>query len=220
VNRNAGYDYRNFAAVAIVSQSPIMLVTNASLPVKSVPDLIAYAKARPGQVRYPSPGYGTQPHLLGEMLKGATGADIVHVPYRGSAPSINDLLAGQVQFYFDNIPNLLAYVQAGQLRALALTTEARDPLYPDLPTMAESGLAGFEATYWNGLLAPAGTPASVVDKLNAAANASLASDATQATLRKLGATPKWDTPPNFAAFLAAEARKWAGVAQAANIRVE
>jgi tripartite-type tricarboxylate transporter receptor subunit TctC len=125
-----------------------------------------------------------------------------------------------VHFYFDNVPNLLAHVQAGRLRAIALTTKARDPLYPDLPTMAESGLAGFEATYWNGVLAPAGTPASVVDTLNAAANAGLATAEMQATLRRLGATPKSDTARNFAAFLAAEARQWAAVAKAADIKVD
>jgi tripartite-type tricarboxylate transporter receptor subunit TctC len=220
VNRNAGYDVRNFSAVAIVSMSPLMLVVNAALPVRSVAELIAYAKASPGRVLYPSPGYGTQPHLLGEMFKGATGAEVVHVPYRGSAPSITDLLAGQVHFYFDNVPNLLAHVQAGRLRALALTTIARDPLYPDLPTMAESGLSGFEATYWNGVLAPAGTPAGVIDRLNAAANDGLITAEMQATLRRLGATPKSDTARNFAEFLVAEAAKWATVARAADIKVE
>src|SRR5215470_8681670 len=170
INRNAGYDVKSFAAVAIVSNSPIMLVVNPSVPAKTVPELIAHAKANPGQVRYPSPGYGTQPHLLGEMLRTVADAPVVHIPYRGSAPSITDLIAGQVHFYFDNIPNVLQQVRAGQLRAMALTTEARDPQFPDLPTVAESGLSGFVATYWNGVLAPAGTPAGIVARLNAVIN--------------------------------------------------
>jgi tripartite-type tricarboxylate transporter receptor subunit TctC len=220
INRNAGYVTANFSAVALVSMSPIMLVVNASLPVKSVPELIAYAKANPGKIHYASPGYGTQPHLLGEMLKGATGADIVHVPYRGSAPAITDLIAGQVQIYFDNVPNLLQHVAAGTLRALALTTSTRDPLYPQLPTMAESGQSGLLATYWNGVLAPAGTPPSVIARLNGAINQGLKSADTQAALRKLGAEPKSATPQEFGAFLAAEAQLWAAVAKAADIKVD
>jgi tripartite-type tricarboxylate transporter receptor subunit TctC len=220
VNRNVDYDVRNFSAIAIVSMSPLMLVTHPTLPVKSMAELVAYAKANPGKVRYPSPGYGTQPHLLGELFKVTTGAQVVHVPYRGSAPSITDLIGGQMQFYFDNVPNLLQHVQAGKLRALALTTETRDPLHPDLPTMAESGLPGFEATYWNGLLAPAGTPAGIVDKLNAAANEGLKSADMQATLRRLGAEPKSGSRQFFAAFILTEAQKWAAFAKAADIKVE
>lgn len=220
INRNAGYETRNFSAVALVSMSPIMLVVNASLPVKSVAELIAFTKANPGKIHYASPGYGTQPHLLGEMLKGATGAAIVHVPYRGSAPAITDLLAGQVQIYFDNVPNLLQHLQAGRLRALALTTQTRDPLYRDIPTMAESGVSGFVASYWNGVLAPAGTPSHVIARLNGAINEGLSTAAMQAALRRLGAEPKSIAPQDFAAFLAAEARLWAAVAKAADIKID
>jgi tripartite-type tricarboxylate transporter receptor subunit TctC len=220
INPNAGYDVQSFAAVAIVSNSPIMLAVNPSLPAKTVPELIAHAKANPGQVRYPSPGYGTQPHLLGEMLRTVAGAPVVHIPYRGSAPSITDLIAGQVHFYFDNVPNLLQQVRAGQLRAMALTTEARDPQFPDLPTVAESGLKGFVATYWNGMLAPAGTPTSVIATLNAVINEGLRSPEMQANLRRLGAEPQIGSPEEFAAFMMAESRKWAGVAQAAGIKLE
>jgi tripartite-type tricarboxylate transporter receptor subunit TctC len=220
INKNAGYDVKSFAAVAIVSNSPIMLVVNPSVPAKTVPELIAHAKANPGQVRYPSPGYGTQPHLLGEMLRTVADAPVVHIPYRGSAPSITDLIAGQVHFYFDNIPNVLQQVRAGQLRAMALTTEARDPQFPELPTIAESGLKGFVATYWNGVLAPAGTPASIVAKLNAVINEALQSPEMQASLRRLGAEPKTLSPEEFAAFLVSESRKWADVAQAAGIKLE
>jgi tripartite-type tricarboxylate transporter receptor subunit TctC len=220
INRNAGYDTTSFAAVALASMSPIVLVVNPSVPVKTVPELIAYAKANPGQVRYASPGYGTQPHLLGEMLKAATGAPVVHVPYRGSTPAITDLIAGQVHFYFDNIPNVLQYIRVGQLRALAFTTETRDPQFPELPTVAESGLKGFVATYWNGVLAPAATPANIIAKLNATINEALRSDEMQASIRRLGAEPHIMAPAEFAAFMLAEQRKWSDVARAASIKVD
>src|SRR3954452_9116833 len=200
INRNAGYDVQSFAAVAIVSNSPIMLAVHPALPAKTVTELVDHAKANPGQVRYPSPGYGTQPHLLGEMLRTEAGAPVVHIPYRGSAPSITDLIAGQVHFYFDNVPNLLQQVRAGQLRAMALTTEARDPQFPDLPTVAESGLKGFVATYWNGVLAPAGTPASVIATLNAVITQGLGSPALRGSLRRPGAEPQTMSPQEFAAF--------------------
>jgi tripartite-type tricarboxylate transporter receptor subunit TctC len=218
VNRNVDYDRRNFAAVAIVSNSPLMLVINPSLPVTSVQELVAYAKANPGKIHFSSPGYGTQPHLLGELFKVTTGASVTHVPYRGSSPAITDLIGGQVQMYFDNVPNLLQYVQAGTLRAIALTSDSRSAQFPNLPTVLESGLNGFVATYWNGVLAPAGTPANVVNKLNAVINDGLQSAEMQASLRKLGAEPKSASPQEFAAFLTAEAQKWASVAQAANVK--
>jgi tripartite-type tricarboxylate transporter receptor subunit TctC len=218
VNRNVDYDSRNFAAVAIVSNSPLMLVINPALPVNSVQELIAYAKANPGKIHFPSPGYGTQPHLLGELLKVKTGASITHVPYRGSSPSITDLIAGQVQIYFDNVANLLQYVQAGTLKPLALTSESRSEQFPHLPTMLESGLDGFVATYWNGVLAPAGTPTSIVTKLNSVINEGLKSVDMQSSLRKLGAEPKSASPQEFAGFLTAEAQKWAAVAKTANIK--
>jgi tripartite-type tricarboxylate transporter receptor subunit TctC len=218
VNRNVDYDSRNFTAVAIVSNSPLMLVINPALPVNSVQELVAYAKANPGKIHFPSPGYGTQPHLLGELFKVTTGAAVTHVPYRGLSPSITDLIAGQVQMYFDNLPNLLQYVQAGTLKAIALTSDNRSEQFPNLPTMIESGLDGFVATYWNGLLAPAGTPASVVEKLNSVLNEGLKSIEMQSSLRRLGAEPKTSSTQEFSAFLAAEARKWAAVAKAANIK--
>ena len=220
INRNAGYDINSFTGVALASMSPIILVTNPAVPVKTVAELIAYAKANPGQVRYPSPGYGTQPHLLGEMLKEVTGAPVVHIPYRGSTPSITDLIAGQVHFYFDNLPNVLQYIRTGHLRALAFTTETRNPQFPDLPTVAESGLKGFVATYWNGVLAPAGTPASVIAKLNATINDGLRSQEMQASIRRLGAEPQIVSPAEFAAFMLAESRKWSDVARAASIKVD
>ncbi|MGH6771517.1 MAG: Bug family tripartite tricarboxylate transporter substrate binding protein [Xanthobacteraceae bacterium] len=221
INKNAGYDtIKSFAPIAMVSMSPLLLVVHPSVPAKSVKDLVAYAKANPGKVRFPSPGFGTQPHLVGEMFRLATGTDIVHIPYRGSAPSITDLLAGQVQLYFDNFANVLHYVAAGKLRALAVTSEARSSRAPELPTMAESGYPEIGAIYWNGMLAPTGTPAAVVDRLNAAINKALAAPKFRAALLKLGSEPRSGTAQEFTAFIAAEARRWSAVARAAKIKVD
>mgnify|MGYP001175603598 FL=1 len=221
INRNAGYDtLKNFAPVAIVSQSPLLLIVHPSVPAKTVKELVAYAKANPGKVHFPSPGFGTQPHLVGEMFKSMTGIDVVHVPYRGSAPAITDLLAGQMQVYFDNFANVLQHVESGKLRALAVTGEARTAQLPDVPTMDQSGFGGIAATYWNGLLAPAGTPAAIVARLNAAVNQALAAPEVRAALKKLGSDPKSGTSQEFAAFIAAEVQRWGKVVRAANIKVD
>jgi tripartite-type tricarboxylate transporter receptor subunit TctC len=221
VNRNAGYDtLKSFVPVAIVSQSPLLLIIHPSVPAKTVKELVAYAKGNPGKVHYPSPGFGTQPHLVGEMFKSMTGLDIVHVPYRGSAPAITDLLAGQMQIYFDNFANVLQHVDSGKLRAIAVTGDARVPQLPDVPTMTESGFAAIAATYWNGLLAPAGTPAPIVARLNAAVNQALAVAEVRSALTKLGSDPKSGTPQEFAAFIAEEVQRWGKVVREANIKVE
>jgi len=221
INRNAGYEtLKNLAPVAIVSQSPLLLVIHPSVPAKTVKELVAYAKANPGKVHYPSPGFGTQPHLVGEMFKTMTGLDIVHVPYRGSAPAITDLLAGQMQIYFDNFANVLQHVQSGKLRAIAVTGDARSPQLPDVATMRESGFGEIEATYWNGLFAPAGTPAAIVTRLNAAVNQALAVPEVDAALKKLGSDPKTGTSLAFAAFIAEEVQRWSKVVRDANIKVD
>jgi tripartite-type tricarboxylate transporter receptor subunit TctC len=221
MNRNAGYDaVKSFAPVAIVSQSPLLLVIHPSLPVKSVKEFVAYAKANPGKVHFPSPGFGTQPHLVGEMFKSMTGVDIAHVPYRGSAPAITDLLAGQMQIYFDNFANVLQHVESGKLRAIAVTGDARNPQLPDVATMHESGFGGIAVTYWNGMLAPAGTPAAIVSRLNAAINQALATPDVSAALKKLGSDPKIGTSEEFAIFIADEAQRWGKVVRDANIKVE
>lgn len=220
INRNAGYDtMKNFAPVAMVSQSPLLLVVHPSVPAKTVKELVAHAKANPGKVHFPSPGFGTQPHLVGEMFKSMTGADLVHVPYRGSAPAITDLLGGQMQLYFDNFANVLQHVRSGKLKALAVTGDARAARLPEVPTMAQSGYGGIAATYWNGLLAPAGTPAAIVARLNAAVNQAVATPELSAALRKLGSDPKTGTSQEFAAFIAAEVQRWGKVVRAANIKV-
>ncbi len=221
INRNAGYDtLKNLAPVAIVSQSPLLLVIHPSVPAKTVNELVAHAKAHPGRVHYPSPGFGTQPHLVGEMFKAMTGLDIVHVPYRGSAPAITDLLAGQMQIYFDNFANVLQHVESGKLRAIAVTGDARSPQLPDVATMRESGFGEIEATYWNGLLAPAGTPAPIVTRLNAAVNQALAAPEVRAALKKLGSDPKPGPSQAFASFIAQEVQRWGKVVRDANIKVD
>jgi tripartite-type tricarboxylate transporter receptor subunit TctC len=221
VYRNLDYDpIKSFAPVAMIASSPFLVVVNPAVPATSMQELVDYARTHPGQISYASVGHGTLPHLFGELLKQRTGIEMVHVPYRGSGPAITDLLAGQVQLYIDNTRNMLPFVRAGRLRPLAVTSERHSDELPELPTMPQSGYPEFLATYWNGLLAPAGTPAPIVDELNAIINASLALPAVRASVIKLGMTPKPATPQEFAALIAAELQKWTAVAKAAQIKVE
>jgi len=158
IYKTVGYDpVKDFAPVATIFSSPQVLVVNPAVPANSMRELVAYAKANPGKVSYASPGFGTQPHLLGEMLKLATGADIVHVPFRGSAPALTDLLAGQVQVFFDTTTFLLPHVEAGKLRPLAVADEVRSPQFASVPTTIESGFPKLQGTYWTAVVAPAGT---------------------------------------------------------------
>ena len=221
VYRNLDYDpIKSFAPVATIAMSPFLLVIHPAVPAGSVAEFVAYAKANPTKISYASAGAGTLPHLFSELFKQRTGIEMLHVPYRGSAPAITDLLAGQVHMYIDNTRNVLPFVQAGKLRALAVTSETRAAELPDLPTMPESGYGEFLATYWNGVLAPAGTPAAIVDKLNAAINASLQTAEVQASVARLGMTPKIGSPQQFAGQIAAEFARWTAVAKAADIRVD
>jgi tripartite-type tricarboxylate transporter receptor subunit TctC len=221
VYRNLDYDpIKSFAPVAMIASAPFVVVVNPTVPATTMPELVDYARAHPGQISFASVGHGTLPHLFGELLKQRTGIEMVHVPYRGSGPAITDLLAGQVQLYIDNTRNMLPFVRAGRLRPLAVTSEQRASELPELPTMPESGYPEFLATYWNGLLAPASTPAPVIDELNATINASLAQPEVRANVIKLGMTPQPATPREFAALIAAEFEKWTAVARAAQIKVE
>jgi tripartite-type tricarboxylate transporter receptor subunit TctC len=221
VYRKLDYDpVKNFAPVAMIAVSPFLLVVHPAVPVRSVDELIAHARANPGKISIASAGHGTFPHLFGELFKQRTAIDILHVPYRGSAPAITDLLAGQVQMFIDNPRNLMQFIAAGQLRALAVTSDTRLPELPNLPTMPESGYPEFLATYWNGVLAPAGTPVPIVERLNAAIAAILQTSEVQASVRKLGMTPKIASPPQFRDLIAAEFEKWTAVAKAANIKVD
>jgi tripartite-type tricarboxylate transporter receptor subunit TctC len=221
IYKTVGYDpVKDFAPVATIFSSPQVLVVHPAVPANSMRELAAYAKANPGKVSYASPGFGTQPHLLGEMLKLAIGADIVHVPFRGSAPALTDLLAGQVQVFFDTATFLLPHLEAGKLRPLAVADEARNAQLPGVPTTIESGFPKLQGTYWTAVVAPAGTPPEVIGKLNAAINAVTTSKEMEETLSRLSAKAKVSSPADVAAFMAAETRKWGEVITAANIKGE
>lgn len=208
---------KDFVPVATVSDAPFILVTSPSFPAKSLKELIAYAKANPGKMNFASAGKGTPPHLTGEMFKAATGTNIVHVPYKGGAPAITDVIAGQVQMTFETTSVLLPLVKEGKVRALAVTSANRRPELPDTPSMIESGFPGFVSNSWTGVVAPAGTPANIVSKLNAAINASLKSEATKASFAKLGLDARVGSPEHFASLIASEKKKWAEIAKGARI---
>jgi tripartite-type tricarboxylate transporter receptor subunit TctC len=218
--RNIGYDpVRSFTPVAMISSVPFAIVASPKLPVHSVQDLIAYAKANPGKLNYGAPT-GALPHLTGEMFKTAAGVDIVHVPYKGAATAMTDLIGGQVEVAFEPYSVLLGHIADGSVRALAVAGETRSTDLPDVPTMIESGYPSVVSVSWSGIVAPAGTPAEIVRALNTAVNAVIAAPETRAALARLGATPKPGTPEEFGAFVAAEIPKWAAVVKAAHITVE
>src|SRR5207248_3216491 len=215
------YDHvKDFAPVVLVAGVPNVLVINPTLPFKSVQDLIAYAKANPGKLNFASSGSGTSIHLSGELFKVMAGVQMTHIPYKGSAPALQDLLAGQVQLMFDNLPPSLPQIKAGKLRALAVTSATRAPALPDVPTLAESGLPGFEASSWFGILAPAGTPAPIVAKLNAEVANWLATPEAKEKLLKQGANPAGGTPQDFAKHIAAETAKWAKVVKDSGAKID
>ena len=212
---------RDFTPVALVAQVPNILVVNPAVPVKSVTELIELARAKPGYLNFGSGSTGSTGHLAGELFKTMAGVQMVHIPYKGGAPAMADLLAGQVQLMFDNLANALPNVKAGRLRALAVTTLARSPAMPDLPTMAESGLPGFDLTTWFGLMVPAGTPPEIVAKLNAEIVRALNAKDMRERLEKMGAEPPANnTPEHFAAFVRAEAAKYAKVVKDSGAKVE
>jgi tripartite-type tricarboxylate transporter receptor subunit TctC len=212
---------KDFAPVALVAQVPNILVVNPSVPAKSVRELIELARARPGYLNFGSGSTGSTGHLAGELFKTMAGVQMVHIPYKGGAPAMADLLAGQVQLMFDNLANALPNVRAGRLRALAVTTLARSPAMPDLPTIAESGLPGFDLTTWFGLMVPAGTPPEIVVKLNAEIVRALNAKDMRERLEKMGAEPPANnTPEHFAVFIRAEAAKYAKVVKDSGAKVE
>ena len=206
-----------FRSVAI---TPNVLVVNNALPVHSVKELIAYAKANPGKLNFASSGSGTSIHLSGELFKVMAGVQMTHVPYKGSAPALQDLIGGQVQLMFDNLPPSLPQIKAGKLRALAVTSAARAPALPDTPTVAEAGLPGFEASSWFGVLAPAGTPPEIVNKLNAEIAKWLASPGAKEKLANVGANIAGGTPEDFARHIQAETTKWAKVVKESGAKVD
>jgi tripartite-type tricarboxylate transporter receptor subunit TctC len=208
---------RDTAPVAGISIGPLVMEVNPGLPVHTVPEFIAYAKARPGQINFASPGIGATIHLCGELFNIMTGVKMVHVPYRGNAPALTDLIAGQVQMMFADTPSSIEHVRAGKLRALAVTM--RSEVLPGVPILSEF-LPDFQASNWFGVAAPRSTPAEIVDKLNQEINAALAEPSMKARLASLGATPLTGSPADFGKFIASEAERWGKVVRTAGIKAD
>jgi tripartite-type tricarboxylate transporter receptor subunit TctC len=221
INANAGYDpLKQFAPVGLVGVTYNVVVVNPSFPANTLSELIALAKERPGKINFASPGHGTPPHMVGEMLKQRAGIDIVHVPYRGSAAALTDIMAGQVELAFENPSVTVPLVQEGKLKALAVTGESRNPQLPNVPTIIESGVPDFVSMSFTGLVAPAGTPPEIIHRLNQELTAGLRAPEMIELLEKLGVNPRPGSPEDFAAFIARETEKWTAVAKRAGIRVE
>jgi tripartite-type tricarboxylate transporter receptor subunit TctC len=198
---------RDIAPVAGLIRFPDVVVVNPSMPIHSIPELIAYAKANPGQLNFASSGIGSTIHVAGELFKMMTGVDIVHVPYRGGGPALVDLISGRVQLMFDNLPTSLEFIKSGKLRPLAVTTAARAEVVPNLPIVADF-VPGYEASAWYGVGAPKGTPAEIIGKLNAALNAMLADPVAKARFTDLGASLLPGSPADFGKLIADETDKW------------
>jgi tripartite-type tricarboxylate transporter receptor subunit TctC len=221
VHGNIGYDpLKAFTPVALLIQSAQIMCVHPSVPVKTLPELVAYAKANPGKLTWGSQGFGTSPHLLAELFKLETGVNIVHVPYRGSAPMLAAILAGEVQVISDSSTTSLPHIQSGRLRPIAVPLVERFSKLPDVPTTAEVGYPKLRAPFWLGVVAPAGTPAPVIDKLNAALRESMAPPETRQRLDNLGAEVRIGTPADFGKMIADELAQWTAVAKAAHIRVD
>ena len=215
------YDHvKDFVPVVLVAGVPNVLAVYPAFPVNSVAELIALAKSKPGTINFASSGSGTSIHLSGELFKTMAGVDMTHIPYKGSSPALTDLMGGQVQIMFDNLPSSLPLIKAGKLRAIAVTSLKRAPALPDVPTISESGLPGFEASSWFGVLAPAGTPAPIVAKLNADVNKWLQSPEAREQLLAQGANAAGGTPEQFAAHIRAETEKWAKVVKASGAKAD
>ncbi|MFY3534685.1 Bug family tripartite tricarboxylate transporter substrate binding protein [Achromobacter denitrificans] len=207
-----------FAPVTLVANSPNVLLVNPKLGIASVAQLIEQARRAPGSLNFASTSLGGSPHLSGELFNRLAKVDIRHVPYKGSAPAMTDLLGGQVQLMYDNLPSAMGQIKAGAVQALAVTTTQRVPMLPDVPTVAEAGLPGYEVNSWFGLLAPAGTPSEVVGKLRDAVAAALAEPGTRRQVEELGAIPVAGTPAQYAETIRADTAKWRQVIQDAGIR--
>jgi tripartite-type tricarboxylate transporter receptor subunit TctC len=211
---------KDFAPITLIAITPNVLVVNAGAPVNNVKEFIAWTKANPGKLAFGSGSNGSAGHLAGELYKVETGTDAVHIPFKGGAPATQALLAGDTQFMFDNLANAMAQVKAGKLKALAVTTAERSKLAPELPTMAEAGLPGFDISTWYGLFAPAGTPQSVVAKWHADVTKILTTLEVRAKLMADGAEPAPDTPEQFAQFIARELAKYARIIKASGAKVD
>jgi len=211
--KNLPYDPGTLAPIMLAGKVPNVLLASPTLPVNTEKELIAYAKEHPGKLNFASMGTGTSGHLMSELFKQQAGIQAQHVPYRGSTAALTDMLGGQVQLMFDNLPTALPHVKSGKLRALAVSTEQRAPLLPDVPTVAEAGVPGFAATAWFGVAAPAGTPADVIGKLNAAMAKVMEDPKTKGVLEAQGVTYSPNSAADFAAFIASESPKWQKVVE-------
>jgi tripartite-type tricarboxylate transporter receptor subunit TctC len=211
---------KDFAPITLAGVTPNLLVANPSAPVASVKELIAYARANPGKLNYASTGNGTSNHLSFELFKAMTGTNVTHVPYKGSAPAVTDLIAGQVQVMFDNTPNVLPHVRAGRLKALAVSTKARTAHAPEVPSVDEAGVPGYDVSVWFGVLAPAGTPREVVQRFNTEMVRILNSSEVKDRFSKMGVDVVAGTPEHFSAFLKSEVERWAKVVRDAGIKAD
>ena len=221
VYRKLPYDpLRDFTPVSLIGAAPSVLAVHLSLPAKSVSELLTYAKANPGKLTMGSAAGGTSQYLSIELLKLMTGVDLIYVPYKGGAPALGDLLGGQVQSIVASLPTVIGFFASGRIRPLGVTSAVRSPQVPDIPTIAESGVPGFEVVGWNGLCAPAGLPAPLLAKINADSVKALSSPDTRQRMTEQGADTQPMAPAQFEAFLRSEIAKWAKVAKAANIRLD
>jgi tripartite-type tricarboxylate transporter receptor subunit TctC len=211
---------KDFAPVTQVASTPNVLVVNPSIPANNVAEFIAYAKANPGKLSFGSGSIGSAGHLAGELFKTTAGVDMVHVPYKGAGPAMQDLIGGQIQLMFDNLASSLAQVKAGKIKALAVTTSKRTSFAPELPTIAEAGLPGFDISTWFGIFAPAGTPKEALDRLHAEFTKALAAPDVREKMLNLGAEPVGNRPEEFAAYIKAEAEKYARVIKASGAKVD
>lgn len=219
--KNVRFDLVNdFAPVALAVRVPNVLVVHPDVPVKNVKELVEYAKANPGKMNFASSGSGTSIHMAGELFKQSANVDVVHIPYKGSAPALTDLVGGQVDYMFDNMPSAWPHVESGKLRALAVTTADRSATAPDLPTMQESGFPNFDVSSWFGVIAPKGTPDEVIQKVNKAMRDALAKPAVKEQLAGLGAVPADTTPQQFGEFIKSEVDGWAKVVKASGATVD
>jgi tripartite-type tricarboxylate transporter receptor subunit TctC len=209
---------RDFAPIARIGFAPLVIVVPAASPARTLKDLLAQARAEPGKLTYASAGNGSSGHLAGELLKSSAKIDVLHVPYKGGAPAITDLLGERISFMPINPVEVIAHIRSGRLRALAVGSDKRVPLLPDVPTVAESGLPGYEATVWWGWVAPAGTPRDIIGRLNAEANKALADPAIVGKLAELGVVVTTGTPEQFAVFIQAQTELWSGVIKGSGIK--
>ncbi|MFA7669278.1 MAG: tripartite tricarboxylate transporter substrate binding protein [Burkholderiaceae bacterium] len=207
----------DFAPITQLTSIPNVLVVNPDLPIKSVADLVEYAKKQSAPLTFASPGVGTSTHLSGEMFKTTVKLPLTHIPYRGSAPALTDVIGGQVHFMFDNLPPALPHIQSGKLRAIAITSKERNPLLPDVPTMIESGFPDFEIGTWNGIVAPAGTPPEVIEKIDAVLQKIASSDDFKQRIEQTGGEVKSEGPEAFAKYIDSEYEKWNAIIEAAGV---